>query len=140
MNEHKKILVQNWLSKAETRYQAAQILFESKLYGDSGAKLYYAIYSALRAIFIVDGITSKNDRDIVKHPTLIGTFNRRYVHEERLFPAEFPAFIKKVEALRVDVDYGDMVIVTSEDIKPHIEYFHVFFKAISEYASKQMGA
>jgi uncharacterized protein (UPF0332 family) len=137
MNEHKTILVRNWLSKAETRYQAAQVLFESKLYGDAGTKLYYAIYSVLRAIFAADNIAAKNDRDIVKHPTLIGTFNRRYVHEEKQFPIEFTAFIKKVEALRVDVDYGDMVVITANDIQPHMEYFGTFFKAISEYIEKK---
>ena len=140
MNEHKKILAQNWLSKAETRYSAAQVLFKSKLYGDAGTKLYYAIYSVLRAIFVVDNITAKNDRDIVKHPTLIGTFNRRYVHEEKLFPIEFSSFIKKVEALRVDVDYGDMVIIGAEDIQPHMEYFQTFFQEISKYAGKKMNS
>ncbi|MCL2223425.1 MAG: HEPN domain-containing protein [Defluviitaleaceae bacterium] len=138
MNEHKIFLAENWLSKAETRYQAAQVLLESKLYGDASTKLYYAIYSVLRAIFAIDNITAKNDRDIVKHPTLIGTFNKRYVHEEKLFPIEFSAYIKKVEALRVDVDYGDMIDITAEDIKPHMEYFQVFFNATSEYIRKNM--
>jgi hypothetical protein len=56
---------------------------------------------------------------------------------KKIFPPSFPAFIKKVEALRVDIDYGDMVDILEDDVSPHMVFFQGFFIAITEYIKRR---
>jgi uncharacterized protein (UPF0332 family) len=137
--QHKKQLTQNWLQKADESYTDALELYKCRRYGGSVTRLYYAVYDLLRALFAVDNIISKDGDTIKRHSTLHGRFNKIYVNEKKIFPSEFFAYIKKVEMLRVDVDYGDMVTKTQNEVQPHIEYFDFYSRELLKYINEKLS-
>jgi len=132
-------LAQNWLEKAKKRYAAAEMLYNSDMIGDAATKLYYAVYSTLRALLTVDDIAAKDGKSIVKHSTLISQFNKNYIHEKKVFPVAYTAYIKKTEELRIDEDYGDMVPIQKEIVQSYLEKFPEFYTSLSNYVIAQIN-
>ena len=76
-----KIILENWLLKAEEALQEAQINIETNCLQSSLNSLYYAIFYAISAL-------AKSKSFITsKHSQLLGWFNKEYV-KTGLFPKE----------------------------------------------------
>lgn len=60
---------------------------------------YYYIFNLCRLIY------STEYADISKHKTLIGEFNKVYVHEKAAFPKEYGSFLNSLEKQRGLCDY-----------------------------------
>ncbi len=60
---------------------------------------YYYIFNLCRLIY------SAEYEDTSKHKTLLGEFNRIYVHEKAAFPGEYGSFLNSLEKQRGICDY-----------------------------------
>lgn len=107
--EHKIALSVRRLEIAEERLKTAKHNLEFGDYKAAANRLYYAIFSAMRAVLALDGFDSK------KHSGIISEFRRKYI-KNNIFAPEMSDIIGELEIIRENSDYDDFYIISKEDV------------------------
>lgn len=126
MEQDKKILVENWLSKAEEALIDAKDTIESGKYTNAQNRLYYAVFYAAMAL------GHNNDFITSKHSQLLGWFNKNFV-KTGIVDKKFGYIYSKAFNNRMKSDYTitfkpdkDDLLQSFEDIKEFIEIIRVY--------------
>lgn len=121
------------IKKAHEDLEAAKILYESKLYSQSLNRSYYAIFHAVRAVFVFERFDSK------KHSGIISHFNKNYINEG-IFDREYAKILMGAEKTRNKSDYNDFYIASKEDAERQMSEAKKFICSMEEYIEKRIDS
>lgn len=91
-----------FLTKAKENLQAAQLLFEHKLYNASTNRAYYAAFQAAIAALVAEGIINT---ERVGHDTVQAKFTGELINRKKKYPSGLKPYLAELYRLRQDADY-----------------------------------
>ena len=103
-NEFREILMKVNIEKSDDSLKAADILIKENLLFIALNRIYYACF------YTVTALAEKNDFKTAKHSTMLGWFNKKFVHQENVFDAELFEVYKKTFDYRTKGDYDTLYV------------------------------
>ena len=129
-HEYKIELSHRRIELAHERMNTAGILLDAGDYKSVANRLYYAIFSAMRAVLALDGFDSK------KHSGIIARFRQSYI-KTGTFSTEMSKIIDDLEVIREDSDYADFYIISKEDVMLQYQRAEFFVSEVERYLQVQ---
>lgn len=109
-NEDRKVLKQLHLEKAHACLSDGEQLLEIKSVSAAANRFYYAVFHAIHALFVANGIQSKS------HHGTSAQFHQHFIKTGIIEP-KFGHFIAVMENMREKADYDVIYDVTREDLE-----------------------
>ena len=125
-HDYKIELSKRRLEIAHERLTTAKAMLELGDYKASANRLYYAIFSAMRAVLALDGFDSK------KHSGIIARFRQSYI-KTGILDTEMSKIIDDLEVIREDSDYDDFYIILKEDVEIQAKRAEYFVSEVESY-------
>lgn len=129
-HDYKIELSKRRLEIAHERLTTAKAMLELGDYKASANRLYYAIFSAMRAVLALDGFDSK------KHLGIIARFRQSYI-KTGILDTEMSKIIDDLEVIREDSDYDDFYIILKEDVEIQAKRAEYFVSEVESYLQNQ---
>lgn len=129
-HEFKIELSKRRLEVAHERMKTAGILLDAGDYKAVANRLYYAVFSAMRAVLALDGFDSK------KYSGIISRFRQSYI-KTGTFSTEMSKIIDDLEVIREDSDYDDFFIISKEDVMIQSQRAKFFVNEVERYLQEQ---
>ena len=129
-HDYKIELSKRRLEIAHERLTTAKAMLELGDYKASANRLYYAIFSAMRAVLALDGFDSK------KHSGIIARFRQSYI-KTGILDTEMSKIIDDLEVIREDSDYDDFYIILKEDVEIQAKRAEYFVTEVESYLQNQ---
>lgn len=127
MVEEKKVFITSFLNKSKEALEDAKINLENVRLANALNRIYYAIFYSVVALgYFENFITSK-------HKQLMGWFNRKFIHEEKIFDPSLYDTYKEAFENRQESDYTIYSIHDTQEVRINYENAVVFIEKISEY-------
>ncbi|MCL2223897.1 MAG: HEPN domain-containing protein [Defluviitaleaceae bacterium] len=133
LTDNRIALAQVRIDHAKEDLLTAEENYKNKRYKAVNNRVYYAIFHSIRAILALDGV------DFKSHSSVLGYFNKNYIHTNILDRSLGSAVVWASKA-RNDSDYNDFYTIIPEDVKSNIESARVLFSAVEEYIEKRLSA
>lgn len=108
--EDKRLLVQLHLEKAHACLADAEQLMELESISAAANRFYYAVFHAMHALFVANGIQSKS------HHGTNAQFHQHFIKTGIIDP-KFGHFIAVMENMREKADYDVIYDVAREDLE-----------------------
>ena len=108
--EDKRVLVQLHLEKAHACLADAEQLMELESISAAANRFYYAVFHAMHALFVANGIQSKS------HHGTNAQFHQHFIKTGIIDP-KFGHFIAVMENMREKADYDVIYDVAREDLE-----------------------
>jgi len=124
MPQHKKELIKFAIEKSKTALQTAKENMASKKLEGALNRIYYAIFYAVSALAI------KNDFSTSNHSQLIGWFNKKFIHEDKVFDKEIYRIYESSFAYRQKSDYDLMYTPDLDTVQTLLSKAEFFIDAI----------
>ena len=125
MNETQKQL----LSKAEKSLEASKYLYQGNYYDFAVARAYYTMFYLASALLEGDNLSFS------KHSAVISAFGREFAKKDRI-PREFHRYLKEAQDLRNLGDYGELNLISAEEIEQQIQRSEEFLIFVKNQPSK----
>ena len=109
-NEDRNVLKQLHLDKAHACLTDGEQLLGMGSVSAAANRFYYAVFHAIHALFVTQGIQSKS------HNGTIAQFNQHFVKTGIIEP-KFSHFVAVMENMREKADYDVIYDVTREDLE-----------------------
>ena len=109
-NEDKKVLTQLHLNKAHACLKDGEQLLQMDSISAAANRFYYAVFHAIHALFVTNGIQSKS------HNGTIAQFNQHFIKTGLIDP-KYGHFVAVMENMREKADYDVIYDVSREDIE-----------------------
>ena len=109
-NEDKKVLTQLHLNKAHACLKDGEQLLQMDSISAAANRFYYAVFHAIHALFVTEGIQSKS------HNGTIAQFHQNYIKTGKIDP-KFGHFVAVMENMREKADYDVIYDVSREDLE-----------------------
>jgi len=126
-HEERATIVRLEMKKAQETYEEIQILIEAKKWNGAANRLYYAVFHAVNALLIREGL------EINRHKSSHALFSLHYIKTGKL-PAEFGRLYNNLQTMREKSDYNCFYNVTEAEIAEGIELAGKFIAAAKEIA------
>jgi uncharacterized protein (UPF0332 family) len=126
-HEERATIVRLEMMKAQETYEEIQILIEAKKWNGAANRLYYAVFHAVNALLIREGL------EINRHKSSHALFSLHYIKTGKL-PAEFGRLYNNLQTMREKSDYNCFYNVTEAEIAEGIELAGKFITAAREIA------
>lgn len=123
-------LIKYRLSSAKEKLASAKLLLDAGLYKDSVGRSYYAIFSAIRAVFAISQV------DFSKHSGVIAYFQKEFIKTE-IFDKKYSKYLQQAFQIRNSCDYDDFFIVSKQDAEEQYERAIEIVASIEEYIGKR---
>lgn len=120
------------LEKSEEDLQTAKHDFNAGHFFACINRTYYAIFHAIRAVLILDGV------DFKKHSAVIGSFRKDYI-KTGLFPESYSDIIGDASNLRGKSDYDDFYIATKEEAQEQIAHAEAFCESVKQHVEARIA-
>ena len=130
LEEYKNSLVDYRIKKAKETLEVSKLNYENECYSDSVNRSYYAIFHAVRALLVLEGVEFK------KHSAVISHFQQYYI-KTKIFNYKFSDIIKNAFEIRNESDYEDFYVLSKKDTEQQIENAAEFIDEIEKYIEKQ---
>lgn len=127
MQPHKDILVTISLEKAEEALKVAENSVKDDNLYSAQNRVYYAIFYAVMALGYSNGFTAS------KHTELLGWFNRKMIHEDKVFPDEMSKIFKNAYENRRRSDYEITYKPNKEDLLDTLQEARSFIDIIKAH-------
>lgn len=105
-DENKIANIRAELARSDTSLRAAKLLLDGELAEDAVSRLYYAVFHAVVALLLTEGVEPRS------HAALVGLLGQHFVRTARL-PAEDARLVARMQKYRQEADYGRSFVVTS---------------------------
>ncbi|MDO4585594.1 MAG: HEPN domain-containing protein [Planctomycetia bacterium] len=119
LSRYRAALSENCLKSAELLYQNGDFLAAAN-------RSYYAVFHAMRSLLILSG------EDFKKHSGIIGRFRQLYI-KSGILPENLSQIITSLSSIRNECDYGDLISISSEEVRERMEEAQQFCRKIKEY-------
>ena len=113
-NEERKTLVELELKKARDTYEDIGILMDASRWSGAANRLYYAVFHAISALLINDGL------QVSSHKGSHATFSLHYIRTGKL-PIEYGRLYNQLQTMREESDYNCVYDVSPEELLSRIE-------------------
>lgn len=123
---NKNDVVKYRLQVAKEDLQAARVLLEAQAYRGANNRAYYAIFHAISAVLVMEGVAFKRHKDTLAY------FNKNYVATE-IFPREWGRKIVKAEEIRHASDYDTFYIASKEETVQQIETADKLIQLVADF-------
>lgn len=133
MNQEKKELILNRLTRAQDTLCDAKILFENSRLFSTVNRIYYAMFYA------VSGLLLTKDLSSAKHSGVMSLFNKEFVNEGHV-SKETGRFYNEMFEFRQKADYRDLVEFKREEVSRWLEEAGAFvteIKSLTEAIVKE---
>ena len=119
---------QTFLSKAQENLQAAQSLFDHKLYNASANRAYYAAFQAAVAALLAESLITPErlGHDIVQARFVGDLINRR-----KKYPASLRSSLADMRVVREDADYS-VKLISEKKSKEQLRLSKEFVEQITK--------
>jgi uncharacterized protein (UPF0332 family) len=108
-NEERDIMKQLHLDKAHACLSDGEQLLKMESVSAAANRFYYAVFHAIHALFVINGIQSKS------HNGTMAQFNQHFVKTGIIDP-KFSHFVAVMENMREKADYDVIYDVSREDL------------------------
>jgi len=131
MKPHKEILAKIAVEKADEALKTSYETLDINL-NNAQNRAYYAIFYVVSALAYLDDFVSKS------HHYLQGQFNKRYIHEQKLFDKSLVKTYSILIANRESSDYNFTFKLTKEGVLKDIEAAKTFINTVKPYVLKRL--
>ena len=125
-HEFKTVLSKRRLEIAHERLATARAMLDLGDYKAAANRLYYAVFSAMRAVLALDGFDSK------KHSGIIARFRQCYI-KSGIFSTEMSKSIDDLEVIREDSDYDDFYIANKKECMEQVKNAEYILNKVRAY-------
>lgn len=127
MEQHKEILIKNSIEKANIALSNAESNIESDKLLDAQNRAYYSVFYIVLALAYMDDFATG------KHHQLMGWFNKKYIHENKIFNKEFSKIFQRLLINRQKFDYDVSEFPTKEQSLEDLESAKFFVEEVKKY-------
>ncbi len=129
-HENEFILARYSLEKADKALKDAVSNLDISLFVSQN-RAYYTVFYTVLALGYLDGFTTS------KHHQLMGWFNKKYVHENKIFDQSMSKIYRNLMKNRELSDYDVAEIPKEENSIKGIEAAKLFIKTVKPYILKR---
>lgn len=123
--EDRTIIVRKELERAHETFEEIEIMIGAGKWNGAANRIYYAVFHAVSALFIHDGIQS------VRHKSSHALFSQFYIKTGKL-PRDYGRFYNNLQTLREKSDYNCFYDVSEQDVLSGKEQAQGFIEAIEK--------
>lgn len=134
--ENRQALMRYRLSMAKERLDSSKLLLEHASYKDSIGRSYYAMFTAVRAIWALDGVDFKKHAGVISCFQRESFFQREYV-KTKIFDVKYSKYLSQAFQIRNNTDYADFFVVSEGEAEEQYERAQDFYKAIARYLTER---
>lgn len=131
--EEIKTLSRLRIEKADELLKEAEFNLKNKFYQASVNRSYYAVFSAINSLLILEGTSVKT------HSGLKTLFNLRFIKTKKL-PLKYSEYLDYLMRKRTDVDYGDFVVIDEKTARKTFRIAKEMLKNIKQLRKKLENA
>jgi uncharacterized protein (UPF0332 family) len=132
MKPHKEILAQIAIEKAEEALKTSYDNIDISLFVAQN-RAYYAVFYAVSALAYLDDFVTKS------HHKLMGQFNKRYIHQEKIFNNSLSKIYSTLILNRESTDYDFTAKPVKEHVLKNIEAAKIFINTVKPYVLKRLN-
>ena len=132
MQQHNIILAQVAIEKSDTALKSSYNNLDSDL-TTAQNRAYYTVFYLASALSYLDDFVSKS------HHYIMGQFNKRYIHEQKIFNESIFRIYKVLIANREKSDYSYTYKLTRERVSGDIEAAKTFIDAVKPYVLQRIA-
>ena len=129
LNESRIALSKYRIKVAKERLNTAKFLINMDDYKSAANRSYYAAFSAMRAVFALDGL------DFKKHAGVIAEFRKSYI-KTGIFDTKLSKIIDSLKDARQSSDYDDFYLISKEEVSEQVSNAEFFVTEIETYLNK----
>lgn len=130
LNENRIALSKYRIKVAKERLNTAKFLINMDDYKSAANRSYYAAFSAMRAVFALDGL------DFKKHAGVIAEFRKSYI-KTGVFDTKLSKIIDSLKDARQSSDYDDFYLISKEEVSEQVSNAEFFVTEIENYLNNQ---
>ena len=127
MEQHKQLFITNFWEKSKLTLNEARKNIDSKSLMSAQNRIYYAIFYSVVVLGYSEDFTTS------KHSTLLGWFNKVFIHQRKKFDKNLFKIYENSFANRMDSDYSYSTELNTEEIKSSYEDAKYFLNEIEKY-------
>ena len=127
MELDKKFFIKNFWGKTELALIEAEKNINCNALMSAQNRIYYAIF------YSVMTLAYSNNYKTSKHASLMGWFNKTYIHENKIFNKKMFKIYQNAFSNRMDSDYSCFYETTVGDVKDNFENARLFISNIKNY-------
>jgi uncharacterized protein (UPF0332 family) len=128
MTDREALLAFRMKEAEETLADAERMLKGGLSPRSTSNRAYYAMFYAVLALFLKDGITAKTS----KHAGVIAVFDKEFIHAGKL-DTRYSKLLHKTFEARQTIDYKELVEVTVEEASGHVKGAREFVDAVKKF-------
>ena len=126
-NEFREILIKVNIEKSDDSLKAAEILIRENILFKAMNLIYYACF------YTVTALAERHDFKTSKHSSMLGWFNKKFVHQDKIFDKELYKVYRDSFNYRTKSDYDTLYVPTLEETLEILEKAKEFIKTVREY-------
>ena len=127
MKQHKKILEKYSIEKAENSLKSCELNIQNNLFTEAQNRAYYSIFYIVLALAYMQNFVTG------KHHQLMGWFNKKYIHENKIFDKKFSKIYQRLLLNRQKFDYDVSKFPEKEQTIQDFEYAQFFVNEVKKY-------
>jgi uncharacterized protein (UPF0332 family) len=127
MQQHKDILIKNYIDKAKDALVDAQINIDNKRLNAAQNRIYYAVFYSVVALGYHDNFISS------KHRQLLGWFNKKYIYEDKVFDKEMFKIYEHSYVNRMESDYAPFITPLLNEVADNYNNAVFFVEKINKF-------
>ena len=128
-DEKTRTLLEGYLTKAEGKLRAAQVLLRSRNYDDAVSRAYYAAFHAAQAVLLTEGLT------VETHQGLVNLFGLHFVKVGKI-DRKFGKFLANLKDDRENGDYEIYSAIDEASSRLALKEAKEFVQAMKSYLKK----
>ena len=123
-NEEREIFISINLEKSDDALKFAVIAINENSVITALNRIYYAVFYTVSALAI------KNDFRTAKHATMIGWFNKKFIHEEKVFDTKLQKIYREIFDFRQKGDYDTKLPADMDTVKKLLDSAKIFIETV----------
>lgn len=131
MEQYKQVFIANFWEKSKLALTEAKKNIDSKSFMSAQNRIYYAIFYSVVTLGYTENFTTS------KHSTLMGWFNKVFIHQKKIFGKQLFKIYENAFANRMDSDYSYTTEYDIDEIKSNYKEANFFIKEIEKYLKKE---
>lgn len=121
-----------FVQKSKETFFDAELALEHQRYENAQNRIYYGIFHMITALAYIDNFVTS------KHQTLMGWFNKKYVHDAKIFSVESYSIYKDAYRNRQGADYSIYIKFTKEEISDSLRKSKRFTASLERYIQERL--
>ncbi|MFA7658133.1 MAG: HEPN domain-containing protein [Candidatus Gastranaerophilaceae bacterium] len=127
MEQHKQLFINNFWEKSKLALIEARKNIDTDSLMSAQNRIYYSIFYSVVSLGYVEGFTTS------KHSTLMGWFNKVFIHQNKIFDKKLFKIYENSFANRMDSDYSYCTEFDKEEIESNYEDAKFFINEVEIY-------